>query len=49
MRSMMQAKYGLEWLDVSRVFPAKGAGTEEGWFYRFPVVEVNTLLSHTSA
>ena len=36
----MQAKYGIEWLDVSRIFPTKGAGTKRGWHYEYPVVEV---------
>ena len=38
----------MEWLDVSRFFPTKGAGTKKGWHYKYPVIEV-THPSHTAA
>ena len=47
---LAQAKYGMEWLDVKRIFPTKGAGTSKGWHYKFPAIEVTPpSLSHTAA
>ncbi len=43
----MQALYDKNYFETTRVFPTHNIGTQEGWYYLYPVMEVRGRPSNS--